>query len=50
MNRAFENLRDDLLSDAALDVSTEISAMQAMLAQDGLSTDDTFYSKEQNNQ
>lgn len=50
VNRAFENLRDDLLSDAALDVSTEISAMQAMLAQDGLSTDDTFYSKEQNNQ
>ena len=50
VNRAFENLRDDLLSDAALDVSTEISAMQAMLAQDGLSTDDTVYSKEQNNQ
>lgn len=50
VNRAFENLRDDLLSDAALDVSTEISAMQAMLAQDGLSVDDTFYSKEQNNQ
>lgn len=50
VNRAFENLRDDLLSDAALDVSTEISAMQAMLAQDGLSADDTFYSKEQNNQ
>lgn len=50
MNRAFENLRDDLLSDAALDVSTEISAMQAMLAQDGLSVDDTFYPKEQSNQ
>lgn len=50
MNRAFENLRDDLLSDAALDVSTEISAMQAMLAQDGLSADDTFYPKEQSNQ
>ena len=50
VNRAFENLRDDLLSDAALDVSTEISAMQAMLAQDGLSADDTFYSKEQSNQ
>ncbi|WP_270914731.1 hypothetical protein [Allofournierella sp. CML151] len=50
VNRAFENLRDDLLSDTALDVSTEISAMQAMLAQDGLSADDTFYSKEQSNQ
>ena len=46
MNRAFENLRDDLLSDAALDVSTEISAMHAMLAQDGLSVEETFYSKE----
>lgn len=50
VNRAFENLRDDLLSDAALDVSTEISAMQAMLAQDGLSEDDTFFSKEQSDQ
>lgn len=47
MNIAFENLRDDLLSDTALDISTEISAMQSMLAQDGFSVDDNFYPKEQ---
>lgn len=46
MNRAFESLRDDLLSDAALDVSTEISAMQTMLAQDGLSVDEKLDPKE----
>lgn len=36
LNTAFDNLRNDLLSDTALDISSEISAMQAMLAQDGL--------------
>ncbi len=46
VNRAFENLRDNLLSDAALDISTEISAMETMLAQDGFSVKDNLYSKE----
>ena len=46
LNIAFENLRDELLSDAALDISTEISAMQSMLAQDGFSLEDNFYPKE----
>ena len=36
LNTAFDNLRNDLLSDTALDISSEISAMQTMLAQDGL--------------
>ena len=33
---AFENLHDMLLSDVAMDVSSEIAALQGMLAQDGL--------------
>ena len=36
LNTAFDNLRNDLLTDTALDISSEISAMQTMLAQDGL--------------
>lgn len=36
LNTAFDNLLADLLNDTALDISTEISAMQTMLAQDGL--------------
>lgn len=45
LNTAFDNLQADLLSDTALDVSSEISAMQTMLAQDGLSAEN-FTSKE----
>ena len=45
LNTAFDNLQADLLSDTALDVSSEISAMQTMLAQDGLSAEN-FISKE----
>jgi len=37
LNTAFENLHDSLLSDVAMDVSTEIAALQGMLARDGLS-------------
>ena len=37
LNIAFENLYNTLLSDMAMDVSTEIAALQGMLAQDGLS-------------
>ena len=36
LNTAFDNLRNGLLTDTALDISSEISAMQTMLAQDGL--------------
>ncbi len=39
LNTAFQNLHDTLLSDVALDISAEISAMQGMLAQDGLSVE-----------
>lgn len=37
LNIAFENLYNTLLSDVAMDISTEITALQGMLAQDGLS-------------
>jgi hypothetical protein len=40
LNTAFSNLHDNLLSDVALDVSSEIAAMQGMLARDGLSEND----------
>ena len=36
LNTAYENLYDTLLSDAALDVSSEIAALEGMLASDGL--------------
>ena len=36
LNTAYENLYDNLLSDAALDVSSEIAALEGMLASDGL--------------
>ena len=36
LNQAYENLYDKLLSDVALDVSSEIAALQGMLANDGL--------------
>ena len=39
LNIAFENLYNTLLSDVAMDVSSEIAALQGMLAQDGLSTE-----------
>ena len=36
LNTAYDNLHDTLLSDAALDVSSEIAALEGMLASDGL--------------
>ena len=36
LNQAYDNLYDKLLSDVALDVSSEIAALQGMLANDGL--------------
>ena len=36
LNQAYSNLYDNLLSDVALDVSSEIAALQGMMANDGL--------------
>lgn len=36
INQAFENLLDSLFEDAAMDVSTDISVLETMLAQEGL--------------
>lgn len=36
LNTAYDNLYDKLLSDVALDVSSEIAALEGMLARDGL--------------
>ena len=46
LNTAFSNLHDNLLSDVALDVSSEIAAMQGMLARDGLSENDILKPQE----
>lgn len=40
INVAFENLLDNLFKDVALDISTDISAMEAMMAQEGLTDSD----------
>ena len=37
---AFENLLDSLFQDDMLDISTDISALEATLAQEGLTGDD----------
>jgi len=37
INNAFENLLDGLFEDAAMDISTDISVMETMFAQEGLS-------------
>ena len=39
LNQAYSNLYDNLLSDVALDVSSEIAALQGMLANDGLTAE-----------
>lgn len=40
LNIAFEKLLDNLFQDATLDLSADISVLQTMLAQDGLTKDD----------
>ena len=40
LNQAFDNLYDNRLSDVAMDVSSEIAALQGMLANDGLTGGD----------
>ena len=39
INMAFENLLDSLFQDMAWDISSDISVMKTMLAQDGLTTE-----------
>lgn len=41
---AFQNLQNNLLKDTALDVSAEISALETVLAQDGLTKDGLTFS------
>lgn len=40
LNLAFEKLLDDLFADTAMDVSTDISVLNTLLAQDGLTGDE----------
>ena len=49
LNRAFEKLLDDLFEDTALDVSSDISVLQTMLAQEGLTDDELSKLKKQQN-
>ena len=50
LNLAFEKLLDDLFADTALDISSDISVLQTLLAQEGL-TEDEFsrMNKKKNN-
>lgn len=49
LNLAFEKLLDDLFKDAALDVSSDISVLHTLLAQEGLTEDDLTKLKKQQN-
>lgn len=40
LNQAFENLLDSVFKDTAMDVSSDISVLQTLLARDGLTEDD----------
>lgn len=40
INTAFQSLQDNLLKDTAMDVSAEISALETVLAQEGLTKDE----------
>ncbi|MBR5115489.1 MAG: 5-bromo-4-chloroindolyl phosphate hydrolysis family protein [Lachnospiraceae bacterium] len=42
INDAFEQLLDGMFSDMALDISSDISVMKTMMAQDGLAQEDPF--------
>lgn len=46
INLAFEKLLDDLFEDTAMDVSTDITVLETMLAQEGLSEKDFMKNKE----
>lgn len=47
LNAAFEKLLDDLFEDTALDVSSDISVLNTLLAQEGLAEDELLKRKEQ---
>ena len=47
LNRAFEKLLDDLFRDTAMDVSSDISVLHTLLAQEGLTEDDFTRMKKQ---
>ena len=47
LNLAFEKLLDDLFKDAALDVSSDISVLHTLLAQEGLTEDEFSKMKKQ---
>ena len=47
LNLAFEKLLDDLFADTALDVSSDISVLQTLLAQEGLTEDGFSQAKKQ---
>lgn len=49
LNLAFEKLLDDLFEDTAMDVSSDISVLQTLLAQEGLTEDDFSQMKKQRN-
>jgi len=49
LNQAFGKLLDDLFKDTALDVSSDISVLQTLLAQEGLAEDDLTKMKKQQN-
>ncbi|MBE6920533.1 MAG: 5-bromo-4-chloroindolyl phosphate hydrolysis protein [Ruminococcaceae bacterium] len=49
LNAAFEKLLDDLFEDTALDVSSDISVLNTLLAQEGLTDDEFLKRKEQQN-
>ena len=40
LNLAFEKLLDDLFQDTAIDISSDISVLNTMLAQEGLTEDE----------
>lgn len=47
LNQAFEKLLDDLFMDTAMDVSSDISVLNTLLAQEGLTGDDFSKMKQQ---
>jgi len=49
LNLAFEKLLDDLFEDVALDVSSDITVLNTLLAQEGLTEDELTRMKRQNN-
>jgi len=48
LNLAYENLLDDLFEETAMDVSSDISVLQTLLAQEGLTEDEISRIKKEN--